>query len=146
MRAWSRFATLPPAERILVIQAAFWVAAVRLGLWFIPFDQLRRFVARFAKPAQSLASPSHFTPDRIAWAVQATGRQIPHATCLTLALAALVLLQRNGYAADLRIGVALDGERDLRAHAWVEYEGRAIVGAAEKQGFQPLSRPDGTGI
>ena len=65
---------------------------------------------------------------RIAWAVRAASKGVPHATCLTQALAAQVLFVRHQYAVDLRIGVAKGEAGGLEAHAWLEHGGRVVVG------------------
>jgi hypothetical protein len=38
------------------------------------------------------------------------------------------MLRRAGIDAQLRIGVGKEGARDLRAHAWVECGGAALLG------------------
>ena len=66
-------------------------------------------------------------------------------TCLPQALAAQVLLERCGYPARLRVGVVKGGEGQLEAHAWVESQGRIIVGGAEVERYIPLSGLEGEG-
>lgn len=53
---------------------------------------------------------------------------IPGATCLTEALAALTLLGHFGYPASLRFGIARQEGGQLAAHAWVETEGKIVMG------------------
>ena len=48
--------------------------------------------------------------------------------CLPRALTAYVLCRQRGYPVELRLGVALDGETSFEAHAWVESEGRIVLG------------------
>ena len=55
-------------------------------------------------------------------------RVVPAATCLPQALAAEALLTRGGLPADLRIGVMKEASGKLLAHAWVESDGRVVVG------------------
>jgi len=55
-------------------------------------------------------------------------RVVPGATCLPQALAAEALLKRGGLPADLRIGVMKGASGKLLAHAWVESDGRIVVG------------------
>ena len=55
-------------------------------------------------------------------------RYVPAATCLTQALATRVLLSRLGQPAHLRIGVAKSKKGQLQAHAWVESQGKIIIG------------------
>ena len=77
---------------------------------------------------------------RIAWAVRAASKGVPHATCLTQALAAQVLFARHAHAVDLRIGVAKGEAGGLEAHAWLEHGGRVVVGNVRDLGrYVPLS-------
>jgi hypothetical protein len=110
---------------------------MRIGLWILPFRALRALVARWAHPGDAVAGrrPS---PERIAWAVAAAGRRVPGSTCLTEALAAQILLARRGYPAFVRIGVARDGDDGIKAHAWVESEGKVLFNDPERSHFQPL--------
>jgi hypothetical protein len=71
--------------------------------------------------------------------VQAAGRFVPAATCLAQALAAQVLLGRDGYESTLRIGVARGERRNFQAHAWLECQGMVVVGAVDTlPHFTPL--------
>jgi hypothetical protein len=53
---------------------------------------------------------------------------VPGATCLSQALAAQTLFLRQGYPAELHIGVAKNETGQLEAHAWVESEGQVVIG------------------
>lgn len=81
-----------------------------------------------AKTAQRRRRGRAVTTEQISIAIQSCARLIPGASCLTQALAAEVLMKRRGYACTLRIGVARDGGGPLRAHAWLESKGVAVVG------------------
>ena len=69
--------------------------------------------------------------DKAIWAVELSSRYIPRATCLTKALAARVLLSRSGYVTELRLGVTREKSGRVSAHAWVESEGRVIIGGTD---------------
>lgn len=56
-------------------------------------------------------------------------RYVPAASCLTQALAMLVLLNRFGHSSELRIGVVKNDADRLKAHAWVECEGKIVIGS-----------------
>ena len=106
---------------------------VRLGLWVLPFRVVHGMLAR------SLRQSKRGIPaERITWAVSAAARRIPRATCLTQALAGLLLLSRYGHAATLRLGVAKDPHGRLQAHAWLESEGRTILGDPRTDAFAPM--------
>jgi hypothetical protein len=120
---------LSPADRRLLLEAALLVLAIRLGLWLLPFRVLRHLLGRIAREQPSPTGEAQLV-ERIAWAVKGVSRCIPQATCLTQALAAQVLLQRRGLPARVHIGVARDEEAGLAAHAWVESQGRVVVGGS----------------
>jgi hypothetical protein len=123
-----RILQLPAADRLLLMQTLLLVSLVRIGLWLLPFKTmlaLAERAARRAAPAQPLDAGG---AQRLVWAVAAVSRCIPAATCLTQALAAQILLRRQGIPAKLRIGVAKGGAGRLEAHAWLEGEQGVLIG------------------
>ena len=100
-------------------------------------------------------------------AVRRTARLVPMASCLTQAMALQMMLARRGYHCDVCIGVerrtaeANGGESadssshvaranplahgsdvadgKFRAHAWVEWHGRVLIGG-DVRGWKPLAR------
>jgi Transglutaminase-like superfamily len=68
------------------------------------------------------------------------GWRMPGAkTRLNQALATQMLLARRGYPALLHIGVAKGKEGQFQAHAWVESEGKVVIGGAGLGCFTPLA-------
>ena len=136
MTPWRRFFRLPLAERRLVLAAAALAAGVRLALRVAPFRLVQAALVRVARPSRSV--PSLPVP-RIVWAVTAATRRVPGANgCLVRALVARTLLARHGHPAALRIGVTRGPAGALAAHAWVESEGRVVLGGEVGAGFTPL--------
>ncbi len=109
-------------------RALFWVSLMRLGLAVLPFPSLLAFQRRFAAPIDLEPDDVQAHLRRASRAVDRASRWIPGARCLPQALAAQVLLARTGLSTDLRIGVAREPEEKLGAHAWVEHQGRVVVG------------------
>jgi hypothetical protein len=72
---------------------------------------------------------------QVVWAVTVASRYVPAATCLTQALATQILLSRRGHPTSLRIGVGRSEAGEFQAHAWVECQGRVVIG-----GIKALSR------
>jgi hypothetical protein len=144
MKRLLKFMHLPAAERWLLVKAALMLSAIRLGLELIPFQTLRRLLAKVAEASTGLQETDRSSADRIVWAVEAAGRRLPGAgTCLTQALAAQVLLARRGNPAQLRIGVLKGEEGRLEAHAWLESKGRIVIGGSELERFTPLVALEG---
>lgn len=129
MRRLRRLWRLPAAERSLFVQAGLLVLAVRLGLWLLPFRTVLRCVRQLL-PANGtvdmVADPT--ITNRVARAVAVTSRHIPAASCLTQALATQVLLRRRRQPAVLQIGVARNPAGRFMAHAWIESQGRIVIG------------------
>jgi hypothetical protein len=119
---------LSAADRQLLARAALLLFVSRIGLWVLPYARLRRVVDGEAPPGRE---PPRDLPARVSWAITALARRLPAMTCLVQSLAAHALLRRAGCPAELRIGVQSRARRApklLEAHAWVECEGRVVVG------------------
>ncbi len=133
-----KFLRLPAGDRALLMRTALMLGVARLALWFLPFGLARRLLT----PASSIkpTTDAGLSPERIAWAIAHAHRVIPRANCLPQALAAESLLTRSGHPVELRIGVIKTKRGGLEAHAWVESEGRLVVGDLTQglHGFTPL--------
>jgi len=72
------------------------------------------------------------------------GRHLPGAgTCLTQALAAHVLLRRQGYPTLLHIGVLRGEEGRLEAHAWLKSGDKVVIGGGELERYTVLALLEG---
>lgn len=102
---------------------------------------LRWFTLRVdrARPDRRSTSP---VPERTAWAVHVASRGVPGSTCLSRALALQWLLARHGYRSRLRLGVARPDRSVLAAHAWVELDGRVLIGDDDLERFVRLPELD----
>jgi len=139
MRKLARLASLPGQERRLLVSALVLVAATRAALPLVPFRRLQALAQRASTPRAGVgASRAGPSPERVAWAVGVAARYVPDATCLAQALALQRLLSRYGHRAELRIGVAKE-DGDLKAHAWLEREGKILIGAAGASEFTALA-------
>jgi len=119
-----KFLRLPGADRSLLLHSALLIGAARLALWVLPFNTARRLFARRARQSHDPLP----TIERIGWAISVAKGFVPKGNCLPQALAAESLLTRSGHPVELRIGVAKTDDGGLEAHAWVESEGRLVVG------------------
>jgi hypothetical protein len=128
LRRWHKFIGLTGDDRALLIGAVLLVLLMRCGLASIGFAKLGRLLSRFER-AHPQAAKSPADVDRIVWAVSAAGRVVlGDKPCLPLAMASQWLLRRRGVVTDLRIGVMRGDSGRLEAHAWVELDGRILIG------------------
>jgi hypothetical protein len=143
MRRLGRFFRLPASERWLLAKAALLLGAIRVGLWLLPFRTLRSLLDR---AAAFHGEANHEPTDAVVWAVEVAAKGLPaFDTCLTRALATQVLLSRRGVPALLRIGVVKSQEGKFEAHAWVESDGRVVIGGYELERYTPLAALEGEG-
>ncbi len=125
-----KFLNLTSDERGLLISALFYLAAMRVSLWVLPLQQLLKRLPLRVVTRDNGRENNVLPAERIAWAICAVSRYLPGArSCLVQSLAAQAMLARRGFASRLRIGVAKDENRRLRAHAWVECDGKILIGA-----------------
>ena len=117
-----KFVRLPSRDRALLTRTVFTLAVARLATWVLPFDVGRRLLVG------KRAGVATVTRDQVRWAMAQASRVIPGATCLPQALAAESLLTRGGIAADMHIGIMKTPAGKFLAHAWVESDGRIVVG------------------
>jgi hypothetical protein len=130
VRKLAAFCALPGEDRVLLLHAFTAAALFRLALYFFPIERLRCLAAGAVGGRQSI--------DRIIWAGRVAARWMPGATCLSSALALQRLLSANGHTSELHIGVARD-EGKIAAHAWVEQEGRILIGEDERRVYTRLA-------
>ncbi|MBN1868029.1 lasso peptide biosynthesis B2 protein [Candidatus Sumerlaeota bacterium] len=141
-----KFLNLPPAERRLLIQALFCLVVARVRLWTLP---LRRLLEREPRTDGAPVGTGRCDPlpaERTGWAIRAVSRYLPGTrNCLAQALAARAMLARQGRRAQLRIGAAKNEKGRFKAHAWVECEGKIVIGHAGVSQYTPfpqLENPD----
>lgn len=140
-----KFLLLPTTDAWLLLKTALLLVAIKLAMRLLPFRTLRRLSTLAASaPTRRLRDAGHVSADRATWAVKTASQHVPGVkSCLTQALATQVLLARCGYPALLHIGV-MRGERgQFRAHAWVESDGKVVIGGSGPERFTPLAVLEG---
>jgi hypothetical protein len=100
---------------------------IKTGLTFLPFSTFRRLFHWISKSNTT----REMTPGQIeqtVWAVNTAANVIPvDLLCLPRALATKYLL-RKVPSLSLEIGVEVNPDKAFEAHAWIEKEGKIIIG------------------
>ncbi|MGA3359324.1 MAG: lasso peptide biosynthesis B2 protein [Halobacteriota archaeon] len=126
-----RFLSLTSAEQRRLVRAFLIVVGVRIGLSLVPFPRFQALLARLRARA-SVKSGVVPTTEQLAQDVLVVSSYVPRATCLTRALAGQVLLAHHRYPTTVHIGVTKEeGKGTFQAHAWLESEGKVIIGESE---------------
>ena len=120
---------LSRTERSLLVASTVMVGAIRLAAWLLPYRLLRRCVASLARRRVGPPDDQRLSVAAVVQAVDVASRYVPGSRgCLIRAMATRTILVRQGHDAALRLGVARNQEGDFQAHAWVESEGRIVMG------------------
>ena len=136
MRRRDKLRLLSWQHRRVLLYAFLLMNAIRLSLWLFPFGKIRRQLDVILATWVSNEEASSVSVDFIAWAVSVAGYYAPGgAKCLARAITTQLLLNRYRHVHAFHIGVAKNNFQMLEAHAWIEYQGRVVVG-----GLNELSR------
>ena len=129
MRNLLNFFKLPFRKKILLVEAFLLAAAIRLSLWLVPFKVFKKYFAKIIAGEETTFSETDWKRiNEIVSAVENVSGLIPAASCLTQALAVILLIKFSGHHSELKIGVVKDEKAEFKAHAWVEINRRIIIG------------------
>jgi hypothetical protein len=132
-----KFFQLTSRDRQLIVFTALLLSFVRLGFLLFPFPKLKQILHRFG---QRTPSPNPHNLMALIWAVNAASNLMPGGVkCLARALTMDVLMRRQGYLPNLRLGVLKQADGQPYFHAWVECQGQVIIGYLPNlKDFTPL--------
>ena len=125
----------------LLCRAAAAIAVGRIGLLVFPLAKVRRAVQSLCRSGRPLPLERRATPEQVIRAAVSAGLHSPvGSTCLATALVAQAMLQHHGYEARLCLGVRRNAGGAFAAHAWLEREGKVVVGGplSEIESYTPL--------
>ncbi len=139
---------LSTSELWLLVKATLLLETIKLSMRLLPLQTFLRLSSRVTSMSTRRSRcADRASIDRVAWAVEVASRHtFGTKTCLNQALAAQMLLARRGYPALLHIGVAKGKEGRFQAHAWVESEGKVVIGGSGVECFTPLAVLEGKGL
>jgi hypothetical protein len=135
MKLW-RFFHLKKDTKLLLIRAFFLVWITRIGMVLLPVLTVKKVLDTLSRHSDH-RSNDPIPPERIAWAVMVASHSMPKPTCLLQALATQALLAQEGMSSDLNIGVmkgtgvSFEEKALVDFHAWVEADGRIVIGGTQ---------------
>ena len=139
MNRVARVASLSARRYALLLEALGMLSLVTPILRFGPDGWTGRVLQHTA--LGDVTNQDH-DPETVAQVVAAVRRAsacVPRATCLGRALTGWWMLSRRNHRAIVRLGVKRDESRGFDAHAWLEFDGRVVIGGEAAAGFTPLS-------
>ena len=129
MKPLFKLLRLHKIERQLLIQTFILLGLIRLGLRWLPFQKLLDILDNISQASFRQPPLGPIRLEQIVHAVELSSRYMPgEVLCLPRALTMQVLMRHQGFAPQLRIGVAKGEQGNLEAHAWVEHQGNIVMG------------------
>lgn len=123
----AKWRNLTKKEKVVWLQAASCLFCIGLSLKVLSFSLFRNLYGKLARGNEKKVI-SQDEVHTITWAVRSAASHLPISLlCLPQALTAKYLL-RNSTTIELHIGVAATSEETFIAHAWVEWQGKIIIG------------------
>jgi len=134
----TKLGRLSHQERLLLVQAWLLLMVADLALRLFPFTTIQQYCRQQHVPRGQNSANALPAATRIVWLVEKAGQYCPVRTsCLKEALVLSRLLARRGVPTTLRIGVGRQAEA-FTAHAWLEQEGRVILGDRDIDAYSRL--------
>jgi hypothetical protein len=131
MRRLAKLFRMPFSDLRLLAEAMLALTFVKVGLGVLRFQTLRRLLKKVTVGREQ-SVPQRRIVKKVVWSINKISAYAPFfRNCLNRALATQVLLGRRGQEVDLRIGVATDASGNFRAHAWIESDGRIVLGGMD---------------
>jgi len=125
-----KYRQLSTADKWLVVRAVFWLGIARIMLAVMSFQRLSERLA--ADPNETGDQPSSEFLERVGFAVRAAANNVPwRSNCFPQAIAARMLLRRQGFSTTIHLGVEKDGEGDIAGHAWLTCGETVVVGGGD---------------
>ena len=122
---WHRLRALPPVRQWMLVEAFAALLAARAALRLLP----ARWIFHWMERPLQVRTPSHGALESVRWAVVSVARDSPlRFVCFPQALAAHAMLRGRGVASVMHYGVRRSADGQLRAHTWLEAEGRMLLG------------------
>lgn len=118
-------------ERLLLVEALIWLAVARAAILSVPFRHLAPLLGSArSDPARDLPPGEAAYALQIGWSVRAAARRTPwDSNCLAQAIAAKMMLRRQGIPSTLYLGVVRPVHADaLGAHAWLRCGSHILTG------------------
>lgn len=135
-----RFRQRSTLEKALFIEAVVCLGVARLAIRFLPFCRIAPFLGRAMLETPNKSSPIVAPGLQVSWAVRTAGRYTPwESKCLAQAVAAKMMLKRRRLPSTLYLGLSKDGEKGLRAHAWLRCGDRILTGGPIHRHFTQIA-------
>jgi hypothetical protein len=135
----NKFLKKTRADRILYLEAAFWLGISRLAISVVPFKRIAPFLG-VHMASSDVNGNRQQTASRVSCAIRVMSFHLPwECKCLAQAISGKMMLQKRKISSTLYLGMAKDENGVLSAHAWLRSGDAIITGGGNLQRFTVIS-------
>jgi hypothetical protein len=129
-------------DKMLFFQAFILCGIARSIIILIPFRKIKGYIGVYNKESSfDIENSKYQLVRKITWAVnRASGLTPWQSKCLVKALTAQRMLKNYNLYSTVYLGVAKEGKRDIKAHAWLRCGAMIVTGGHEKHDFKEIAR------
>jgi hypothetical protein len=132
------------SKRLVLLEAACYLAAAHFAVHILPFRWLAPRLGNLGEPSSEIqiSQEQQRQAQQVGWAVTSLARYYPlDAKCLAQAVSGKWMLQRRSLPSTLFLGVERvhSGEKWLEAHAWLRCGTDIITGEQQHERFKVLA-------
>ena len=137
MENLNRFLKLPFTRKRLLIESTVILMLARISLRLLPFKTMHNLMKNLERKNYVLDNGDITYVYDISWAIKRAGENLfGDNSCLPIALAGQFQLNMHGFPARSRLGVKKTIDGEIRAHAWVEFDGEVVIGGPKQDIIQ----------
>jgi hypothetical protein len=135
-RSIKKYQVLSPTTQSYLLHAAIVILTIKIGLNIFPYSVFKKWYDKLTENTlQKQFADQDFK--KATWAIRVVSARWPwRATCLPQALT-FKYLHRQDSRLQLQIGVNKSASGQFQAHAWVEKDGKILIGETPES-FKPL--------
>jgi hypothetical protein len=131
-----------PKDKFLFFEAFILCGIIRMIILLIPFNKIRNSIGGYNQDNLKEVSASEYkVVKRVARAIYQATKYTPwESKCLVQALTAQRMLKKRKIYSTLYLGVAKEGKKKVKAHAWLRCGQVFVTGGYEKKGFVQVAK------
>ena len=134
-----RFGGLSSADKWLFLRAVAWLAVARVMLIVLSFRRLSTRLS--AGDNASSETPGQEYLQRVSFAMAAAASNVPwRSDCFPQAIAARMLLSRQGYGSTIHLGFEKAAPDTVAGHAWLTCGDTVVTGGEQVGRYAEIHR------
>ncbi|WP_139906048.1 lasso peptide biosynthesis B2 protein [Clostridium thermarum] len=128
--------------RLLLIEAIILLGYFRIAVLVFPFRRVRKIIEKSRKKVEKDSVGTGYELIwKVRWAVSLASKYTPwQSKCLVQAATVHRMLKKRNINSTIYLGVGIEKDRNILAHAWVKYGDVTVIGESEKGFFKEVAK------